>query len=169
MTLYKNYKPFSKTNISLNHFRLIKGLEANDLKKKFAVRGSKEKILEQFLEDYKKGNLSSSIMSNKFNFKKIDKNQLNKLLDTYTRKKLNKPKSLLSLTSVNFDDIKKRLSIRNTNEKSLDKLIADYQRENLSKSGLSNMRKLDFNNLNKKRVSHILEDLKLHQRKNKKV
>ncbi|XP_021206200.1 uncharacterized protein LOC110385869 [Bombyx mori] len=164
LTIFKNHKKLSKLNISLSHLDLIEGLEAEDLKKKFSIKGSRGTLLEQMVEDYKKGNLSSAGLSDKskFNFKKLDKDRINSMLDAYKEQKM---KSKISLKLLNVNELKRKHSLSTSKEKILQKVIADYKKGKISQTAMVSLQRLRSKKLSKEELNKILQNYEKTQKK----
>ncbi|KAG6454432.1 hypothetical protein O3G_MSEX008682 [Manduca sexta] len=170
VTLFKNKKKFSKINMSLKDLDLIDGLEFEDLKKKFSIKGSKEKLLEKLIHDYKKGDLSAAgSMSNKSKYnelKKLDKEQLHKMLETYAEKSKN---NRLSIAEAIIGNLKTNTSLSSLKRGLFDKVLESFKKGDLSKSATSKICKLDVKKLSKKEISIIIKKFQEQEKKKRRV
>lgn len=75
--------------LSIKNLELVKDMKSHELKKKFSLNSSKQKILGNMIDDYKKGKISLSDMRRhvKKDLKVINKENLNAMLNYYKRNK----------------------------------------------------------------------------------
>ncbi|CAH2089600.1 unnamed protein product [Euphydryas editha] len=88
LSMFKNVDSKYK-KISIKNLELVKDMKSYELKNKFSLSKSKQKILGNMIDDYKKGKISLSAMRRDVNkdLRVINKENLNVMLDYYKRKK----------------------------------------------------------------------------------
>lgn len=163
--LYKNN--LRKSKLSLKNIDLIEGFSAKDLKKKFSIKGSKQNVLENMVNDYKKGNLSLSRLPNKskFDVRQLDEDKMKTMLQDYEMIQ----KRIKENADLNADDIKRKFSLTGSRGKVLDKMVADYKMGKASATGLSAKSKFDPNKLNKEQITDMLKKYEAAQKGRKRV
>lgn len=135
--IFKNKIKVSKINVK--HVELIEGMDADSIKQRFSIKGSKAKILENMVTDYKDGKLSLPGLSHKSKF---------------DEKILNKSRIIQIITD--YESAKKQREIEDIN-KSVDKLKKKFDLSLSRTTILDNL----FNNLKK----GTLENLQLFRKK----
>lgn len=160
-------KNLRKSKLSVKNIDLIEGFSAKDLKKKFSITGSKQHVLENMVNDYKKGNLSLSRLPNKSNFdaRKLDKEQLNTMLQDYEMIQ----KRIKENADLNADDLKRKFSVTGSRGKVVEKMVADYKMGKASATGLSVKSKFDPNKLNKEQFNDMLKKYETAQKDRKRI
>ncbi|CAG9563950.1 unnamed protein product [Danaus chrysippus] len=88
----KRRSKVSEGKISLKNLELMNVIDNEGMKKKFSLTNSRQILLTDMIEDYKKGKFKLSDMPDnlKSDMKKLDKQNLNKILDYYNKNKNNK-------------------------------------------------------------------------------
>ncbi|XP_047030604.1 uncharacterized protein LOC124637919 [Helicoverpa zea] len=117
--------------VDMKDIEKIKGISANDLKKRYSIKGSKLKMLEGMVTDYNDGNLSFSQKSRKpSSTKQLTKEQLNEILKDYdTAKK----KTVADEIQKNAKDLKKIVKTQSQRQL-LDNVLEDLKKESVQSS-----------------------------------
>lgn len=101
-TILKDYEMIQK------RIKNNEDLNANDIKKKFSITGSREKVLEKMVADYKMGKASTTGLSvkSKFDPNKLNKEEMNNMLKKYeAAQKDRKRVSFLNQSTNKFQNI----------------------------------------------------------------
>lgn len=141
----------SKWNTSIKNIDLIEGLGMNDLKKQFSIKGSKEKVLKNMVNDYKRGRLSlSNIQKSKYDVRNLSKNQLHNMINDYVTAQNEK------YADLNADDLKKKFNVQKSQTKVLEKMVDDFKNGKLSATAFSK-HGFEPKNLNKEKLNTMLQ------------
>ena len=150
-TIFKNKIHPSK--IQIKDVKMLEGVRAKDLKKQFSVTGSKAKLLDQLVADYKGGKLSSLGMARKKPSKPLDKKQLNQMIESYAK---SSKKRDYDQAKKNAHQLKKKFNLDKDQAKRLDSVIEKFNKGNGSKLQLANTL-LDSNKISKHRLQKLID------------
>lgn len=163
------------TKLYLPDLDLIKGMNANDLGKKYSVSPSKAKVLDKLVEDYKKGRLSVSAMHDKPKFKsrKLSKDKLNKLIENYdeikNRRKTRSSKIIEKLREMDPAELKKKFSLTSSRHRVLEHMVNDYKKRKVSFSKLSNKSQFSPRRMSKGQVKQMMQHYEEQKQKRLKL
>lgn len=148
--------------MNVKDIELIEGMEAHELKKRFSVTGSKARVLEGMVADYKRGRLSLPGLSHKSKFedKILDRARLHQMIKEYDE---GKRKNDLEEVRKNAKELKKKFSMTASQGKQLDKVVDDLSKGNGSKLHLAK-NLLDPKKLTKERVNKLIKQYEEAQR-----
>ncbi|XP_060805704.1 uncharacterized protein LOC132902872 [Amyelois transitella] len=166
--LFRNKKSLTLPNPSLKNLQLIDGFTASELKRKFFVPGSKTKILEELVKEYKKGNLSMSGISktSKYKEQELDQEKLNKIIRQY--KKVRK-KSIASINEMKYSDkdsLKRKFSLAGSKGRVFTEMIEDFRNGKISLTKLTHSKTYPkkFNKDQMNELLKVYEDSKKRKR-----
>lgn len=144
---------------------MLKGADARQLKKQFSVTGSKAKLLEKMVDDYRRGRISVSGLSrkSKFNAKRLDKAQLNKMLKQYDKGSRERN---IEEAKKNAAIMKKKYSMSQSEADELERVLVELSKGKGSHVELvRNL--LDPKKLTKERIEKFITKYKEAQRKHR--
>lgn len=165
-----NNQDTNMSRLFVKDLDLIQGMKADELIKKFSVSPSKAKVLDKLLEDYKKGHLSVSSLTDKTKNKKkrkLNKEKLNKMINDYEeikrRRKSRSSKMIEKLKEMDPMEIRKRFSLSSLKYRAYTRMAEEYKNKKLSFSKLN--KTSHPSKISKGQVNQMLEDYETHKKK----
>nr|XP_053614658.1 uncharacterized protein LOC128677670 [Plodia interpunctella] len=148
----KNKKKPTSENTSLKTLGLD-GLSASELMSKYAISGPKAKILNELLNEYKKG--SNIDLPNLSKYKELDKDKINKIINQYDKSRKKLKANIDQIKHMDKDELKDKLKISGPKGKVFNQMIDDYRTGKISLTSLTKTKTVP-KRLNKEQINQML-------------
>lgn len=143
-------------------------MTAKELKKRFSVTGSRAKVLEGMVADYKRGKLSLPGLSHKSKFddKPLNKDRLNRMIQKYDTVNKKSRKKDIAEAQKYVKTLKKRFNMTQSQADKLNELVIELNQGKGSNVDLVKTL-LDPNKLTKERVEKFINQYEEAEKKNR--
>lgn len=131
---------------------MLNDIVLGELKKKYSIKGSNEKILNNMITDYQKGTLSlSQFQNSNVDFQNLNKKQIHKMLKDYEAAQKKK------YADLDVKDLKKKFDVTKSQEKDLDKMVEDLKKGKLSATVITEANVIDPKKLDQDKINSMIQ------------
>nr|XP_053614359.1 putative autophagy-related protein 11 [Plodia interpunctella] len=158
LTQTKVYEKTKKSKNNVINIDNFKNMDKDELKRKLSLSGSEAKVFNKMVDDYRKGKISlTDLTQSKNEPKKLNKEKVDEMLKLYDEKKKTKNNavSLDNLKYMDKDELRRKLSLSGSKANAFNKMVDDYRKGKISLTKLTQS-KTEPKKLNKQKIDEML-------------